>query len=392
MKRLLTSMVAAAGLLSVTGTSVAQIIKTNDLNRYCGQDGIQRQTVLYLDQGVIGKQDPLWYKDIVNKLRFLPGERIKVVTIKDGGSEVELAWESCYPGWTPQKAKEIKDSESSLTLFTGSALDAVKDDQKFFTNNFQRALAHPLAGSKYDDKPRFNLNNFPTKKLVEALYYDSKRLEYKDGVSRVIMFSDMIEKSELVSHSAMSPDTAAQKTAERFPMFLHHADFYIYGINYTHGESELNSKMELFWRDYLLHSGANIAHYGNQLVVPRGDEMFSVQSYTGHVVDGDGNKVIARMRLGYYNTGELTFSLLTVGDEILPIKGSIITSGQNLELNGTVTASTFEGFSKGDRVKLTGSSKELSGKIGAPDDRTVDKKGQQYLFDVSFSKDTNLSL
>ncbi|MEW9796652.1 hypothetical protein [Alteromonas sp. CYL-A6] len=390
-KSILSGVVLASALFTSSDVN-SQIIKTNDLNRYCDQDGINRQTVIYLDQGVIAKRDALWYKDIVNKLRFLPSERVKVVTIKDGGSEVELAWEGCYPGWTPENAKKIKESEGAMTLFTGSALDAVKDDLKFFTNNFQRALAHPLAGSKYEDKPRFTMSNFPAKKLVEALYYDSKRLDLDNGVSRVIVFSDMIEKSGLVDHKNMRPVETAEAVAKRFPMFLNHADFYIYGINYTHSESDLNTDMERFWRDYLLHSGANIAHYGNQLVVPRGDENFAVTSYTGYIVDGNGNKIITKMRLGYFPNGELTHSVLTVGDEFLPIKGSIIKSGQNIQLTGTVTASTFDGFSEGDVVKLAGSLKDMQGQIGAPDDRTVDKKGQQYIFDLSLSRDANLSL
>lgn len=392
MWKLLTAGIALVASLSIYFPVYAQIIKTNDLTRYCDQKGVNRQTVLYLDQGIIGKTDPLWYKDIINKLKFLPSEKVKVVTIKDGGSEVELAWEGCFPGYTKENARIIKEKEGAMTLFTGSALDAVKDDMKLFTNNFQRALAHPLSGSRYDEKPRFTLANFPTKKLVEALYYDTKRLDLDNGISRVIVFSDMIEKSNLVDHNNMDPLVTAKAVADRYPMFLNHADFYIYGINYTHGESELNTDMERFWRDYLLRSGANIAHYGNQLVVPRGDENFTVHSYTGYIVDGDGNKIITKMRLGFFDSGELTHSVLTVGDEYLTLKGSIVASGQNTQLSGSIMSSTFSGFGAGDVFTMTGAIKEMHGTIGAPDDRTVDRKGQQYKFDISLSQDANLSL
>jgi hypothetical protein len=389
-KNTLRGLIACLSLTCVDAS--AQIIRTNDLNKYCDQAGVNRQTVLYLDQGIISKTDALWFKDIVNKIKFLPSEKVKVVTIKHGGSEVELAWEACYPGYTPENAKDIKENESAMTLFTGSKLDAVKDDVEFFFKNFQLALAHPLATTKYEDKPRFSLENFPQKKLVEALYYDSKRLDLKNGVSRVVVFSDMIENSNLITHAQMKPVQMAKEVAERFPMFLNHADFYIYGINYTHSESDLNSDMEKFWRSYLLASGANIAHYGNQLVIPNSEEYFSVFSYTGHLVQSDGRKVIAKMRLGYLKSGELTHSVLTIGDEFMPLKGSLILSGQNVQLEARVSASTFDGFKPGDSLTLDGSLEALKGTLGAPDERTVDTKGKQYRFKLVMNQDSNLSL
>ena len=379
--------------LTLFGANSAQaIVNTNDLKRYCGQEEVQRQTVLYLDQGIIAKTDTVWYRDIVNKLKFLPGEKLQVITVKDGGSEVELAWEACYPGYTPTKYAEMKEKGGFSRLFLGDVDDQIKKDLTFFNNNFKRALAHPLAATRHEQKPRFSAATFPNKKLVEALYYDAKRLDLENGISRVIIFSDMIEKSQLVAHQELDPQAAATIAAERFPMFLNYSSFYIYGINYTHGESELNTQMERFWRTYLLQSGANIEHYGSQLVLPRTNELFAVNSYSGFLTQSDGRKVAAKLRLGYYPDGELVHSVLTVGDEFMPITGSQQVSGKNVELRANITNSTFSGFKKKDVLTLSGNQNKLSGQVGAPDDRTVDEKGAAYLFDVNFDKDNNLSL
>lgn len=375
--------------LLFSGLSQAQIIETNDLKRYCNQDGVHRQTVLYLDQSIISKTDALWYRDIVNKLKFLPGEKVQVVTVKSGGPEVELAWEACYPSYTPVTYKKLKEKTGLINLFTGDVDDKLKSDQGFFNKNFQSALAHPLIGTKHDTKPRFTKDTFPMKKLVEALYYDAKRMEFEKGVSRVVMFSDMIEKSNLLDHNRFEPHKSAEQVSERFPMFLSYASFSIYGINYTHGESDLNAKMERFWRQYLLKSGASIAHYGSQLVLHKNTDMFELDAYDGYLVQSDGRKVAAKMRLGYFDNGELTNSVLTLGDEYLPLAGSISTSGKNVEVKASITDSTFKGFEKKDVLNLKGSPSMLKGVIGARDDRTVDEKGEVYRFSIELTKESD---
>lgn len=385
----LTYQLLGLSALLFSGLSQAQIIETNDLKRYCNQDGVHRQTVLYLDQGIISKTDALWYRDIVNKLKFLPGEKVQVVTIKSGGPEVELAWEACFPNYTSETYKKLKEKSGFVNLFTGDVDDKLESDQGFFHKNFQSALAHPLIGTKHDTKPRFTLDTFPTKKLVEALYYDAKRMEFENGVSRVVMFSDMIEKSNLLNHSKLNPQKIAEQVSERFPMFLSHASFSIYGINYTHSESDLNAKMERFWRRYLLKSGANIEHYGSQLVLHKNNNVFELDTYSGYLVQSDGRKVAAKMRLGYFGTGELTNSVLILGDEYLPLSGSINTSGKNVEIKASIKDSTFTGFAKKDVLNLTGTPSELKGVIGARDDRTVDEKGEVYRFSIQLSKESD---
>ncbi|MFT6835379.1 MAG: hypothetical protein ACJA0H_001417 [Francisellaceae bacterium] len=368
------------------------LLRTTDLKKYCGQDGIERQTVIYLDQGIIAKKDPNWYKDILNKTKFLAGERIQVVTINAGGSTVEQAWDSCFPSYTSKKYNTIKEEEGLGSLFTGGIDDNLKNDKSSFSKWFKQALAHPLAGSKHDTAPNFSSRGFPSKKLVEALYYDSNRMNLKNGITRVIIFSDMIEKSDLVDHAIFKPLEKAKEISKRFPMFLNHASIYVYGINYTNNNTALNEKMQAFWEQYLLSSGANIEQYGTQLVLPRVDSTFEAYSYTGRLTQSDGKKLATKIRIAYTPDGALIHSWITIGDYFMPIKGTLNCSGQDCKVTATITNSTFDGFAKNDILQLQGTHKELKGKIGAKDDSIIDEQGKIYRFDVEYVQDLNLAL
>jgi hypothetical protein len=367
------------------------LIRTTDLKKYCGQEGINRQTVFYLDQSIIAKKDTNWFRDILNKAKFLPGERIQVVTIKEGGSTVEQAWDTCYPAYTSQNYNAVKKNEGFGSVFTGGIDDALKNDSKAFITRLQQALAHPLQQTRHEQAPKYE-REFPRKKLVEAFYYDSKRLDLKNGIARVIVFSDMIENSDLVKHVSFDPIKDAASVSERFPVFFNHASFYIYGINYTNSDTALNEKMERFWRQYFIKSGAEIAHYGTQLVLPRADGMFSAVSYKGKLTQSDGKRLATAMRLAYLPNGDLIHSWLSVGDNFMTLSGNISCSGQNCEVDAKIKESGFEYFKPNDVVKLGGTLSDMRGQIGARDDSVIDEKGKIYRFDIEFEQEPNLSM
>ncbi len=368
------------------------LLRVTDLKKYCGQESVHRQTVLYLDQSIIAKKDENWYKDIVNKIKFLPGERLQVIIIKTGGSTVEQAWDSCYPSYTKERYQTLKSNEGLGSLFTGGVDDNLSNDVNSFNKWFLNALAYPLAETRHDNTPSYKKGEFPSKNLIESFYYDSKRLDIENGISRVIVFSDMVENSSLLHHDNLDPIKLAEDVAVRFPMFLNHSSFYIYGISYTNNESILNIKLENFWKSYLLKSGAHIEHYGTQLVLPKSNEIFDAHSYSGFLIQSDGKKLASKMRLASSRNGELIYSWLTIGDYYMPLKGTINCSGANCEVTAKIQNSTFEGFKKNDIVQLSGTNKKYSGKIGARDDSVIDEEGKIYRFDVEYKRDKNLNL
>lgn len=389
MKKLI---ILSCALLMSSASYADGLLRTTNLKAYCGQAGVQRQTVIYLDQGIIAKKDANWFRDIINKTKFFPGERLQVVTIKDGGGVVEEAWDSCYPSFTPAEYKKRKENDGFGSVFTGGVDDKLKGDLKSFNKWYKQALAHPLAQTRHETMPQFGKGNFPKKKLVEALYYDSARMDLTNAVSRVIIFSDMVENSEVLNHANFKPEAAADAAAKRFPTFFNHASVYIYGINYTNNETELNNKLETFWKRYLLQSGAHVKNYSTQLVLPKKNQMFVAQSYSGNLKQSDGRLLATSLRLAFTPDRKLIHSVFTIGDYYMPITGDFFCSGQNCQLKAAVSGSNFKAFQKGDAMTLSGSLDKMTGKVGAKDDSVIDEKGSIYRFDVEYNKDRNLSL
>lgn len=368
------------------------LLRTTNLKSYCGQ--YDRQTVIYLDQGIISKKDPNWFKDILNKLKFLPGEQVQVVTINHGGSVVEEAWSGCYPALTEERYQKEKAQEGFTSLVTGGVDDKLKNDQKMFSKWLKQGLAAPLARTQHSDVPRYTESSFPIKKLVEALYYDAPRLDLKNGISRVILFSDMVEKSELVGDYSNSAEDTAKKVKKRYPAFFNHADFFVYGIKYTNDDSRINSWLEEFWRTYLGNSGAYIKSYSTQLVVPKAISSLKVHSYSGMITGKDGDKYSVQLRLGYDQSGLLAHSVYALDNEgyYLPLRGDFKCKGNNCVLTSVIESSNTEFFEKGYVLELKGSNKELSGIVGSKDPNVVDDRGNIYRYNVSLKLDSSLKL
>ena len=107
------------------------LLRTTNLDKYCQNDPGDRQTVIYLDQNIIASKDPNWYKDLINKVEYRPGEKVQFVNINSGGSTVELIWETCHPSVSPERLKKMKASEGFGALFTGGITDNLANDNKF---------------------------------------------------------------------------------------------------------------------------------------------------------------------------------------------------------------------------------------------------------------------
>ena len=365
------------------------ILRTVDLKRYCGQAGIERQTLIYLDQSVIARKDQNWYKDILNKTHYFPGERIQIININDGGSTVELIWDTCYPSYTEDTYMKLKDNQGFKAVFTGGVDETLENDKKVFSNRLNQALAFPLKSTRHEYAPKYG-EEFPRKKLVEAFYYDSKRMDLKSGIPRIIVFSDMIENSDLVSSNEKDFDGVkkSESASKRFPVYYNLSSFYVYGINYTNSNTQLNENIERFWRDYMLKSGAEIAHYGSQLVLPKPEGLIKTNSFKGTMKQSDGRELLVKVRLSYLPTGKLIHSWFVLGDYYMPIEGSYSCSGQNCQLDSRIKESAFDGFRRGDIVNLTGTMENLTGVVGARDETVVDSKGNIYQFKLSVQKET----
>lgn len=366
--------------------SANTLLKTTNLDKYCQMSPGDRQTVIYLDQNIIASKDPNWYKDIVNKVKYRPGEKIQLVNINNGGSTVELIWQTCHPSYSLQQYKKAKANEGVGSLFTGGIDDNLKDDLKFFNKQFLRALAHPLQNTRHETAPSYSKSSFPRKKLVEAIYYDAKRLDVDDVFSRVIVFSDMIENSELFNLNSFTPATAAKNVAKRYPMFLNYANFQIYGINYTNSETKINENIRDFWQQYLLLSGAQVEQYGAQLAVEENSKAWQFAKYKGHVEVG-GIKGASALRFVVGDDNKLRHGWLEIADMYLPISGEVQCSGKNCSIDAQIQASANkDAFRQKDVLRIKGSHDHYKGYVGGRDESVIDAQGNTYQHPISLKK------
>ena len=364
----------------------ANILKATNLDKYCQVNPGDRQTIIYLDQNIIASKDPNWYKDIVNKVEYRPGEKIQLVNINNGGSTVELIWDTCHPSYSKEQYKKAKAKEGVGSLFMGGIDENLKDDNKFFKKQFMRALAHPLQKTRHETAPTYSASSFPEKKLVEAIYYDAKRVDIDDVFSRVIIFSDMIENSELFKLNSFDPMAAAKNVAKRYPMFLNYANFQIYGINYTNNETKINENIRDFWKQYLLLSGAHVEQYGAQLSVEESSNLWQFEKFKGHVTVGDV-KGASEFRFIIGDDNKLRHGWLEIADMYLPVAGEISCSGQNCNIDAEILASANKNaFRQKDVLRVKGTPKNYKGYVGGKDESVIDAQGNVYQHPIQLTK------
>jgi hypothetical protein len=351
-----------------------------------------RQTIIYLDQSVIAKKDPDWYRDIQNKIKFLPSERIHFAMINAEDSRIKEIWSVCHPSMSQESYAKAKKAQS---MWKKGVDKELKDTQKFYNKYVLNALSAPLATTPLTDKPSYK-GNFPAKSLVEAIYYDSSRYNLSNGVTRVILFSDMVENSGLVSPQKLSsPEQSkilARQVAKRFPLDLKNTEFYVYGVGYTHKNSELNRNLETFWSYWLNNSGAQLKSYHAQLNIANSDEMFKPISYTGVMKQLDGSKAAAQLRIGYGVNGNLLNSWFGIRDIRYPITGIYTCKGDKCNIDAKIAFGdeVANMFNAKDALKLNGSRKMLKGTIGAVDDLTRTSDGKAFSMQVVFEQDSKL--
>ncbi|MDP2488239.1 hypothetical protein [Vibrio splendidus] len=385
------NLLASLLMLSFAGTSQGALIKTADLNKYCNYEKSQRQTIVYLDQNSIGKNDRDWFRDIINKLDYLPSEKLSIVQINDA-SRVEELFSSCYPKISDATYKKLLENKGFLDADPKKVL---ADDQKLFKGRIFGAFSKVMESSEHATKPNFDSQSLPKKSIVEALYYDASRTELVNGLSRVIIYSDMLENSTTYS-SNKKPIPAAVATAERFPVSYSNASIYAYGVGTTTKGTDGRS-LEVFWKNYFNLAGANLVSFQQQLPPKSNAIRSDVRSYKG-VMDLDGRNIALSLRLSKkqgQSSGTLTSSFFAIKDDLYPLKGTFSCKNNQCKISAklafTAPIETFS-FQKDDVLALTGSfDGKLKGIIGSEDDTTTTETGDKFQYNVIFDADSTLT-
>jgi len=177
-----------------------------------------------------------------------PGDRLVIHTITDDFATSQKLFDECDPG-CPEAG--------FLDELMGTCKEAiVRRDAVSFREEYARAFL-PIVRDPEDHKGSA---------IIATLSTLSR--QYSDvGISRVIVFSDLVENSNLGNFLKMSKAQFEQlrATIKKLGMIarLDGAAVKVFGFGRTQGANrkgltpEINSRMEAFWRAYFIDSGAS---------------------------------------------------------------------------------------------------------------------------------------
>jgi len=389
MKKLTTTLSFMALFLTATTVNAA-LIKTADLKKYCTYETSPRQTVIYLDQTIIGSKDRDWFKDLINKIDYLPSERLTIAKINEQ-SRVEDLYTGCYPKVSAKTMKHLMDKKG---LFDADPKAVLKDDQKAFRSAMLRAFSDPVKNAKTAQVPSYSVKELPPKALVEALYYDASRTELVNGVPRIFIFSDMAEQSK---HYRGQGDAvvAAKKASKRFPVSFNNATIYAYGVSSTFDNSDYTENYLKFWKQFFNASHANLVSFQQQLPSKERAIPFTPISYKG-VMKFNGRDIATNIRLEIpvgMTSGNLNNAYFAIKDKMFPLKGHFECSGLKCNIQTTITyPDSSTTFKKGDVVNLEGSIMgKMTGTVGSIDESTTTETGGKFEYSLVFKASKQLT-
>jgi hypothetical protein len=177
-----------------------------------------------------------------------PGDRLVIHTITDDFATSQKLFDECQPG-CPEAG--------FLDELMGTCKEAiVRRDAVSFREEYARALLPLVRDSEEHNGSA----------IIETLSTLSR--QYADvGISRVIVFSDLVQNSKLGNFLKMTKGQFGQTraTIQRLGMSAHLNGTSVvdFGFGRTQGTNrkgltpEINSRMEAFWRAYFLDSGAS---------------------------------------------------------------------------------------------------------------------------------------
>lgn len=363
------------------------------LESFCEYE-TNRQTIIYVDQSVVSVSDEDWFRDILNRITYTPAERVSVRIISDSNSRSTEVWSACHPSLTSEQYSSARQRDN---VFRRGIDRQLQDASSAFNNFKMTALSYALLNNTRSETPAYTLNTFPKKSIVEALYYDSSSFRLNGMTSRIIIFSNMVENSELFSPSSHSSDgfdpyALARSASSRFPVNFNNSEVYVYGVGYTHNIGTLDRSLRKFWGMWMLKSNAYLSSFDRQLHLPEYTKPISTFSYRGVLRQIDGPSVASRLRLSYTTDGTLTNSWLGVSEMRFPLKGQKICNGDSCIITAEIVyADENNNFLRaGDILKLSGTTK-LTGHVGSEDELQITPDGNKFELPVLFEVDSSLS-
>ena len=331
-----------------------------------------RQTVIYIDDMMMTIDQIAWATKIAGKMKatLTPGERLTVVRLSpETGLSAEM-WAGCWPDFTAAQRQEIAKKDY---IFSKSPLKGLDEQQNYFMAYFGTALTKIYDAAKRPaDSVHFTAAKPPSKQILRALASDEGRFSTSHMTIRAVIYSDMLENSDLgsVYKDLPSPQVNyAKKLGSRFRQGV----FYAFGVaEDMTGNEAARDRAKMFWESAIKTMDGTVAGFGSDLNLlnnlPVADYTFATSlNFDGQELDG---KISALVDLdGNLVDSWIGFSRMSIAG----LTGTLLCQTERCKLDGA-TSSGLLTDTPSERVTLKGTSAELSGQMGVV--------GTRYMYDL----------
>jgi hypothetical protein len=251
-------------------------------------------------------------------------------------------------------------------IFTGTPLDQMKQAREQFERGFRVALSSFIANGRPAGLIPVQAGSLVEKSIAEALFYDEKRFSSENGVTRLIIFSDMLQHSPSVT-PAKAQDAASLgvDAAKRYSMKFNLAEVHVFGIGSSLPTGDpLNRKMEAFWRAFLMVNGAYLEQFSNTLSLGDARDV-TVNRWRGALAVGDLHSEVS-LRIMTDESNALINSWMIINNTgALPLEGKGRCGDAGCDVTAKLRADVGQ-FKKGDVLLLRGSAKDIKGSLKDP--------------------------
>lgn len=379
MKIILSILLSSFLLLNSVESLALGGIESLKIDQFCNVKSF-RQTLIYIDDDIIEKDDTQWALQLINKvmINLMPSESVTLIKLSSELGSTEERWKACYPDITVAELEKRKDSIGFLEkLLTTDASKQLKEQKTVFKAQMTGALEKILI-----EKSEQKLKNSTVKKqIIRALENDIARFDNRNGAIRVIIYSDMLENSDLIS-SLNSSALEAKKLAEARKLNFQNAVFHIFGS----GKSGSIKGLKSFWEEFIDGGAGNLADIGSELILtskpPDSLKMYDVEI---QITKDDIRR--GTLRLFIDNDSKLQESVVIIGTK----QRSLLDDGEFLcqQVHCTLEAKARRPLvvAEGkEEFKLTGTVDSLYGKLQIPSTQLSNGKNAVFDMTIKLSK------
>lgn len=351
---------------------------------FCKNPSVRR-TVIYIDDALMIEDDVAWAERLHGKLmaNLMPAEPLTVVRLDTRTGRAEEIWNGCFPDYTPAQLKKIE--ESGPYFLRANPVEIVEKQRQVFSSQMVNALAKIFEGAKRPTNAvRFLAQKAPQRRIVRALAADEARFSLRDKTTRVILYTDGLENSNLFS--VFSSEGVAQKgrtAASTLGLNLGKAVFYVFGVASTlKNAPETSNVAKIFWRNFFAEANALLAGFGSDINVS------TSRPISRKVLDFDvtikGKTGVGRMVLMPDTDGTLQDSFISLSAMRSGLlEGSYKCAAEASCVLDARILSPFLTNVAGEEIQLFGNCKTLAGKLRVPNAYLEDNPKQKAEVELS---------